>query len=63
MAKKKKVVVRLKDITILDNGPHYAEWRVRGTYQCWIGRKELERIVEFNRTNTPYLKRLLYKIK
>ena len=63
MSKKKKVIVKLTDIKILDNGPHYAEWSVKGQYQCWIGRKELERIIEFKRTKTKYMKRLLYKLK
>jgi len=58
----KKIKVKLKDITILNNGIHNAEWRVLGTWQGWIGRKELERIVECHRTNTVYKKRLIHKI-
>lgn len=42
--KLKKVLVRLEDITICDKGPHYAEWRVNGVWQKWIGKRELEKI-------------------
>ena len=37
--------IKLKDINICDSGPHFAEHRVNGQWQKWIGRTELENIV------------------
>ena len=59
----KKIKVKLKDITIINDGPHLAKWEVKGVHQCWIGRAELTRIIEFKRTNTPYYKRLTHKLE
>lgn len=61
--KKKKIRVRLKDITILDSKTHYAEWTVLGVFQCYIGRKELERIVFHSERKEVYMKRLYYKLE
>ena len=62
MSKKKKIRVRLRDITVLDSRTHYAEWKVSGVFQCYIGRKELERIVFHSERNEVYMKRLYYKL-
>lgn len=42
--KLKKVKMKLSDIHICETGPHYAEWRVNGVWQKWIGKRELEKI-------------------
>jgi hypothetical protein len=55
--KLKKVLVRLKDINICESGPHYAEWRVKGVWQKWLSRKELEEIIRRYKTN-PVRKKL-----
>lgn len=45
--KLKKIRVRLRDINICpDDSPHYAEWRVKGVWQKWIGREELKKIAD-----------------
>lgn len=55
--KLKKVLVRLKDINICESGPHYAEWRVKGVWQKWLSRSELEEILR--RHNTSPLRMML----
>jgi len=45
--KLKKIKVRLRDINICPpESPHYAEWRVKGVWQKWIGREELKKIAD-----------------
>lgn len=44
--KLKKVKVKLSDITVRNEGIHYAEWRVCGVFQKFLSRKELERILD-----------------
>lgn len=57
-----KLKVKLKDITILNHPKHAAEWRVKGKHQCWLGRKELAKIVHFHERGIVYKKKLLHKI-
>ena len=61
--KKKKVKVKLTDITIVKSRKHYATWSVLGQFQCYIGRKELEKIVKTYENGNIYKKRLMYHIK
>jgi hypothetical protein len=61
--KKEKVKVKLKDITIVDSTKHYAVWSVLGQYQCYIGKKELIKIVKAYENGQIYKKRLIYRIK
>ena len=61
--KKKKVKVKLTDITIVNSIKHYATWSVLGQFQCYIGRKELNKIVKAYENGNIYKKRLMYHIK
>jgi hypothetical protein len=62
--KKNKVRVRLRDIHIEDKSSiHYARWVVKDTFQCWLGREELTKIVSMIERGHTFNKRLKYKIK
>ena len=56
----KKVRVRLKDIHIEHNSIHHARWVVSDTFQCWLGKEELKKIVS---RGHQFKKRLHHKIK
>jgi hypothetical protein len=58
----KKVKVKLKDITILNDTIHAAEWRVKDKHQCWLGKNELEKIVNYHEKGKVYKKKLFNKI-
>jgi len=58
----KKVKVKLKDITILNDNIHAAEWRVKDKHQCWLGKNELEKIVNYHEKGKVYKKKLFNKI-
>lgn len=60
---KKRVRVKLKDITVCTSGPHYAEWRVKGVFQKWLSKSELNKIYEYQRIGRPYRMKLLRHIK
>lgn len=59
----KKIKVRLRDIRVCESGPHAAEWRVKGVFQKWISKSELNKIYEYQRIGRPYRMKLLRHIK
>jgi hypothetical protein len=61
--KKNKVRVRLRDIHIEENSIHYARWVVKDTFQCWLGKEELNKIVSMIERGHQFKKRLHHKIK
>ena len=61
--KKNKVRVRLKDIHIEKDSIHYARWVVKDTFQCWLGKDELNKIVSMIERGHPLRKKLCYRIK
>lgn len=61
--KLKRVRVRLKDITVCTSGPHYAEWRVKGVFQKWLSRSELERILRLTEHDKYVSMRLINQLK
>ena len=61
--KLKRVRVKLKDITVCDNSPHYARWDFRGVFQKWLSRSELEMIVSKMSKNQIVTMRLVKQIK
>ena len=63
LMKKNKVRVRSKDIYIEENSIHYARWVVKDTFQCWLGREELKKIVSMIERGHTFKKRLKYRIK
>lgn len=60
---KKRVRVKLKDITVCTSGPHYAEWRVKGVFQKWLSRSELERILHLTEQDKYVSMRLVNQLK
>ena len=59
-----KVRMRLRDIHIENNSSiHYARWVVKDTFQCWLGREELKKIVSMIERGHTFKKRLYYRIK
>ena len=61
--KLKRVRVRLKDITVCTSGPHYAEWRVKGVFQKWLSRSELERILRLTEHDKYVSMRIINQLK
>jgi len=57
--KLKRVRVKLKDITICQSGPHYAEWRVKGVFQKWLSRSDLEKIIRLTENDKYVSMKLL----
>ena len=60
---KKRVRVKLKDITVCTSGPHYAEWRVKGVFQKWLSRSELERILRLTEHDKYVSMRIINQLK
>lgn len=61
--KLKRVVVKLKDITVCTSGPHYAEWRVNGVFQKWLSKSEMQRILRSAENRTKMTMRLVNQLK
>lgn len=58
-----KVRMRLRDIHIEENSIHHARWVVKDTFQCWLGRDELTKIVSRIERGHQLKKRLHHRIK
>lgn len=61
--KLKRVRVRLKDVTVCTSGPHYARWDVKGVFQKWLSRSELERILRLTEQDKYVSMRLVNQLK